>query len=274
MSAETNSNKISRYGWNVGTGEKGKLQWISIAKIKVDPEIQRQISTKIVLEIARNFDWAQFGSIDVAKREDGYYVFDGQHRFQAASKRGDMIMLPCMVHNFNGDRKREAMALVERNTNVRRMDAFNKFRLRVIAQEEIAMQINAMLESQGLVVFNGHAPNNVKFIALVTTCFLKSPEKCAVALKASRVLTGMSHQMHERIFKAVFYLSERFDADIIMHHMERLNQAGGRAIVLPAINGAIALSGQSAGGYRVMAQAVLNLINKGLRSGRLTMPEK
>jgi hypothetical protein len=274
MNEETKINKVSRYNWKNGAGEKARLQWLPIGKIKVDQEIQRQISTTTVMEIARNFDWAQFGSIDVAKRADGYYVFDGQHRFQAAVKRGDMLMLPCTVHDFNGDKKREAMALVERNTNVRRMDAYSKFRLRVLAQEETATAIQKMLENLGLVAGNADFPNCVRFIALVTANYTKSPKSCEDALICVRTLSGLTEQMHERIFKAVFYLVERFGVEKIMPHMLRLNNAGGKKTVLHAINGAIALSGMSGSSSRVMAQAVLNLINKGLRSGRLTMPEK
>jgi hypothetical protein len=266
------TSKAVRYGWKNDEGTKGRLQWIKVSDIKVDPEIQRQISEVTVLAIARDFDWSQFGAIDVSKRGDGYYVFDGQHRYRAAVKRGIMV-IPCVVHEFKGDyRREEAMALVERNTNVRRVDAVSKHRLRVIAEEATACKVQAMLDDMGLVV-GSHQANGIRFIALVVSTFSKSPEGCRHALRLQRLAIGESEQPNERIHRGMFYLCERLGHDCLEPHMTRVYNAGGKTTLMHAVNRQLAMAGASGVDTRMCAIGILAVVNHKLKANRLFLGE-
>jgi hypothetical protein len=267
----TREDKAAKYGWKTDVGEKGRLQWVPLSLLKVDREIQRQISDVCVLAIARNFDWAQFGALDVNKRGDGYYVFDGQHRLRAIQKRGDVFAVPCRVHLFGDDRRKEAMALVERNTNVRRMDAPSKHRLRVIAEETTAMAVQDMLTRLGLSVGGGKSPNSVRFIALITRTFLKSPEACEAALVLQRQAIGDTENMHERIHHAMFCFVMEYGANRMAAHVDRLYREGGKNYILQQINSALAVAGASGAGSRMLVTGLKQAINKRLRTGKIPM---
>lgn len=89
--------KVERYKWKP-LNSPGEFMWIPKDQLKIDLSYQRAMdSNKRVTDIARNFDWALFGTILVALDDDGYYILDGGHRTRAANRRDDVTKLPCLV---------------------------------------------------------------------------------------------------------------------------------------------------------------------------------
>lgn len=83
-------------------GPRPEFLWLQIDALSVDGRYQRAAdsdgSKAIIRKIARDFSWAKFGAITVARRPDGRYaVIDGQHRVKGAAERPDIDAVPCLV---------------------------------------------------------------------------------------------------------------------------------------------------------------------------------
>lgn len=128
-----------------------RVQWITITDLKVDPETQRSQRPAHAKQIAETFNAEAFGVLTVSERPDGYYVIDGQHRLAALHILGwTNQKVPCIV--FSGlDQAEEAQRFIGLNTS-KAVRTFDKFRLRVVAGEPIAFEIDAIVRKHGLYV--------------------------------------------------------------------------------------------------------------------------
>ncbi len=72
------------------------IEWVHLEDLSVDPSYQRSIdnegSRRLIASIAANFDWRLCSPLIVSRRSDGKKVIiDGQHRWAAATRRGDLL---------------------------------------------------------------------------------------------------------------------------------------------------------------------------------------
>lgn len=94
--------KVEKYRW-AKSSSPGEMMHLSKDELNLDDQYQRErVSEEAVVKIARNFDWALFGVLKVARRTDGtLWVFDGGHRLRACFYRSDIKTIPCIVFSMD-----------------------------------------------------------------------------------------------------------------------------------------------------------------------------
>lgn len=87
-----------KIGFRLPIGKMPSIEWVHTAELSVDQSYQRSIdnegSRRLIASIAANFDWRLCAPLVVSRRSDGSKVIiDGQHRWAAAVRRGDLLQL-------------------------------------------------------------------------------------------------------------------------------------------------------------------------------------
>lgn len=124
-------------------------EYLPVSKLSIDPEVQRALEKPRVDRIVKNYSPAALGTLIVSRREDGtHHVVDGQHRLHAtiAVGREESSML-CLVHE--GLSKADEAAMFRLYNNTKAVSPFDKFRVRVIEGDEVAVTLNNILVSHG-----------------------------------------------------------------------------------------------------------------------------
>jgi len=98
----------------------GVLRMLPVKQLKLDYDVHQRVNPMRAADIAKKFDWSAFGVLFVMRRPDGSdYVVDGGLRLLAASMRGDIKRVPCMVYKSRGKRH-EASVFMARNGQSRK----------------------------------------------------------------------------------------------------------------------------------------------------------
>lgn len=144
----TTFDKVERYKWPLH-GKPGELAWLDKAILHVDHSYQREdVANFKILAIASEWNWLACGAIVVARRDDKYYVMDGQHRVLAALRRSDVRELPCVIYEVS-EVKDEAGAFVALNTFRKPMSAMSKFKALAVCEDEDAAFVASLLDRHG-----------------------------------------------------------------------------------------------------------------------------
>jgi len=122
-------------------------QVIAVGDLKVDHSYQRTLSNSLINSISNNFDSGLVGSLIVSKRDDGFYVIDGQHRLYALRKNGVKSVL-CTVY-FGLTLMQEARLFVMFNGNRKKPTALELFNARIASGDPSAVEINLIVRSCG-----------------------------------------------------------------------------------------------------------------------------
>jgi hypothetical protein len=156
----------TQYEWRreVPQGDVGAvplLQWIPIAKMRVDGSYQRSIhdrGARNVRAIAMNFDWSKFAPVIAAPIEGGLFaIIDGQHRTTAAAARG-IKEVPCQV--VIADRAKQADAFAAINGNVTAITPMQMHAARLAAGDAQAQQLTVVCSNAGVNICRYPVPAN------------------------------------------------------------------------------------------------------------------
>lgn len=139
----------SRLKVNPAMGSMPVLQYCAPDQLQVDPGYQRSLETgtsqTLIRRIAMFWDWGLCQPLVVARRADGgLYVVDGQHRLAAARLRDDIWQLPCVVASYRNAAE-EAASFVALNRERRPLSALNIFHASLVAEDEEAVAIAALI---------------------------------------------------------------------------------------------------------------------------------
>lgn len=98
-------------------GSMPSIEWVHLGDLTVDPSYQRSIentaSRRLIASIAAHFDWRLCAPLVVSRRSNGTKVIiDGQHRWSAALKRGDLPQLPCCIFTYDSPADEARMFIV------------------------------------------------------------------------------------------------------------------------------------------------------------------
>ena len=142
-------------------GERPELQWLKIARLRIDPRYQREIGRRgadNIVAIAPRFQWAKFTPVVVAPIEGGLFaIIDGQHRATAAALRG-FEQVPCVI--INVDQAAQADAFVAINANVTAMTPLQLHQARLAAGDESASALTAVCSEAGVTICRYPVPAN------------------------------------------------------------------------------------------------------------------
>lgn len=126
------------------------VRLVTVADLKVDPTVQRRLNIPRAKTIAASFDPSLLGVLCVSDRGgDGLYVVDGQHRLTALRLAGwEHKKVACNVYT-GLSRSDEARWFVGLN-DARKPQALDSFRVRLVGEEPIAVDIADVLSDYGL----------------------------------------------------------------------------------------------------------------------------
>jgi hypothetical protein len=129
------------------------LTWAAPADLRIDAGYQRALdggSEVLIARIAAAWDWGLCQPLNVSRRADGrLFVVDGQHRLQAAMRRGDIAHLPCVVVDLASTAD-EAACFVALNGQRRALSPLEMFRGQVASGAQPETQIFAAMQRAGL----------------------------------------------------------------------------------------------------------------------------
>jgi hypothetical protein len=115
----------------------------------VDDRYQRPVDALRVKRMAKHFDEALLGALDVSQRNGAgsYAVFDGQHRLEA-SKLAGVTTVPCLVHKgLKPEEEAELFVALQRQRKT--ISAVDRFRARVFMSDPMALTIDEIVQACG-----------------------------------------------------------------------------------------------------------------------------
>lgn len=259
--------KAERYEWSE-IGDPAARKMIPVKTMRVDLTYQRDsVSDSKVLWIARNWDHGAVGALTVSQREDGlYYVIDGNHRREAAVRRGDITALPCNV--LAGLTVPEEARLF-RLLNLKRVgvNSYTKYRSALVEGDETTVACEQMLSALGFKVHQDASPDVIAFPEALTKSFAVNPGNCKWALKICRSMVGPKEGLSKDMFRGVFYLLQHgADVERVCQRAETVYPAGGRPLIQNAIAEALLTLGKTKAHDRISAVGILKLLNHHTRN--------
>jgi hypothetical protein len=143
-----------KIGFRPPIGKMSSIEWVHTAELTVDQSYQRSIdnegSLRLIASIAANFDWRLCAPLVVSRRPDGSkIIIDGQHRWAAAVRRGDLLQLPCCLFTYDNPED-EARMFIVANRARKPMNRLDDFHAALAAADEDAVEIQRLVTEAGL----------------------------------------------------------------------------------------------------------------------------
>lgn len=143
-----------KVGFRPPIGKMPSIEWVHTTELTVDQSYQRSIdnegSRRLIASIAANFDWRLCAPLVVSRRPDGSKVIiDGQHRWAAAVRRGDLLQLPCCLFTYDSPED-EARMFIVANRARKPMNRLDDFHAALAAADEDAVEIQRLVTEAGL----------------------------------------------------------------------------------------------------------------------------
>jgi hypothetical protein len=234
------------------------------AQIYVDPRYQRNINDRLVARITANWSWVSCGCLHVAQRsiKDNFFVFDGQHRFQAAKLIPSISELPCIVFALE-DVKDEALGFLAANTERRIPTLADQFRALTLAKDPAALALQDYALKSNRIV---GAPSDAGHISCVSDC-IKAIRQDALSFdRAFPVIAELceGRSMTGRIIRALSYLEAHCppNTSILDERWRRRIMKVGYDTLTRSIKETTLF--ENNGNDATCAQGVLRALNKGL----------
>lgn len=128
-------------------GARPSLEWVPIDKIYVDSNYQRDVRGNRVAKIVKNFNWPDFGALNLTRQTDGRFsVVDGQHRLAAARLHPDIDEVPAAVSEAS-DLAAEARSFVTINTVRAAVTPVERYWAAIAAGDKQALHLQTVLET-------------------------------------------------------------------------------------------------------------------------------
>jgi hypothetical protein len=141
---------------------------LAIKDLLIDPAYQRELDEPRVDAMAKKFDESRIGVPVVSLRKDGkFYVLDGQHRSESARRAGlGDLKIMCEVHNGLSQAE-EAELFLKLNNGRKTVQAFDKYRARMTANDPVAVEFTRIVNSLGLRIGQGQGKNTINAVLAI-----------------------------------------------------------------------------------------------------------
>lgn len=249
----------------------GELVWIGKHELHVDRNYQRMLNRRRVNRIANAWNWVACGCLSVSMRKDGsgHFVFDGQHRWQAALLLKDVKELPCVVYELDSAAE-EAAGFVATNTERRLLRRLEQHSALLIIRDPIALKIDQLAREAGRTI---GIPSGPTKISAVTALMRVLQDDQQVLFRAWPVIVAVceGHAMPGRLIDAIWATERRmlFGQSLTdARWRDRLVKLGADEL-LRALRTAYVFEGRI--NQQIMAEAIKRQINRGLKSGKLNL---
>ncbi|MBD8908247.1 DUF6551 family protein [Methylorubrum zatmanii] len=195
------------------TGKMPSIEWVHTTELAVDQSYQRSIdnegSRRLIASIAANFDWRLCAPLVVSRRLDGSkIIIDGQHRWAAARRRGDVLQLPCCLFNYDSPED-EARMFIVANRARKPMNRLDDFHAALAAADEDAVEIQRLVTEAGLRVSRSTSSNTWKAGEIAFTSSIAAALRRHGSAIVSAALTSIAEAYEGR---ALSYGSSIFGA--------------------------------------------------------------
>lgn len=140
----------------------GVFEMINPREIVIDHNYQRPEKESLITQIAKDFDWASFGTVSCYRRNGMAYAVDGQQRLKAALSRQDPpAEVPCIVFP-EATVVQEAGTFLDIQINRKAVSPYEKHKAELVAKVPSALAIQRAVESVGFNISGGdYNPNSV-----------------------------------------------------------------------------------------------------------------
>lgn len=233
---------------------------VPVGRLNVDPEVQRPLNLAKVTDIKRSFNWDAVGVLTVSSRGADEYmvVLDGQTRLQVVKELTDNTgVLPCRV--FRGLTKEQEALLFLALNNTTKVRPLDQFRVKVTAEDPVAVDINRMIRSYGWDVGSGKNTGYVNAVAALQWVYRKSEEAgCEpnlvqmVALVTKRAWgldpDGMTGPLIKGLGLLFLVHSSRIEVDRLVERLSRWR------------NGPVGLGNEASAHAKVQSMRVFNAV--------------
>lgn len=199
-------------------------------QLKVDISYQRDLKPHIVRKIVKEFNWFVVNDVKVAKREDGYYVFDGQHTVRAIAEKTGNENYPvrCKVY-ADIPYEIECILFSLQTGYSSKVKAYDKIRADKEAGCKYAVEIYDVIDELGIKEINGGSNNNngVQLTAYIKDTYdllgkegLK--EVLEIILKAFGIyFTG---NLVKGVTQILYYYGERIDREKLIKLLKKVTK--------------------------------------------------
>ena len=150
---------------------------VALDELHIDESYQRALQNHVKI-IARDWNPTKCDPLKINFREDGnFYVWDGQHRLEAAKLRGIKYLLCDITVGLTQEQEAELFGC--QGVGIKKPDPYDIFKANVCASERIDTEIKVICDKYGLVVNrNGKTAGNLSCLTLVRGFFRKGEEEC------------------------------------------------------------------------------------------------
>jgi len=241
---------------------EARLRWVPIEKMKTSAVAQRQLNQARVDHLAANFDLEQLGTPTLSERDGAFYIIDGQHRIEMLRQVGwGDQQIQCWT--YTGLTEQEEADKFDRLNDVLPVHAFDKFKVRVVADREIEADIDRIVRAAGLIVSRDNLPGAISAVGTMRRVYVRS--SAATLGRALRIIRDAYGDpgLEAPVIDGIGLLCQRYNGD--------LNDTEATAKLHAANGGVNALLGKAerirreTGDYKshAVAAAAVEIINAG-----------
>lgn len=148
---------------------------VALDELHIDESYQRALQNHVKI-IARDWNSTKCDPLKINFREDGlFYVWDGQHRLEAARLRGIKYLLCDITVGLTQEQEAELFGC--QGVGIKKPDPYDIFKANVCAGEEIDTAIKNMCDDYDLLVNrNNKKAGNLSCLTLVRDIFKHGEE--------------------------------------------------------------------------------------------------
>ena len=153
-------------------------RWISVNDLTVDPRVQRDhLDLRKITRFKKNFNPSAMNVITVSQRNAATLVIvDGMHRVQVVKEltdgKGEVL-----CHVFKKlSLAEEAQMFLDLNAGTQ-PSLLDKFKVRLTAGEETAVDVDALVKSYGWEIKAGSAAGLIQCVGAVTRIYTRSKDR-------------------------------------------------------------------------------------------------
>ena len=264
-----NGTKAKQVKWDSVPPPDYTLQNIPKDMLWIDHEYQRnEISLKNVNRIASMWSWHCVGAITVGRRVDGtLVVIEGQHRVLAAMKRVEIKELPCLVFNVNS-LEEEAAIFLAVNTIRKTVSALDQHRAGHVANDPLRTKVQAMLDDLGIsIIKNPRGSTQTAAIGNILHQYKVQGEDALYGALTIAKAIEFPNGIPGNIIRGLAVVAKR--------NPGKIGFIAERCAIYPAGTFEASMRRRKEllgkGGELVEATSICEVINKGLRSNKISV---
>lgn len=258
------------YRWKT-IDEQGEYMLIHKNEIQIPAEYQRLQNHKKIADFTRNWSWAGCGALVIAKREDGFFAMDGQHRLMASLRRSDIQYLHCLV--FNGlSLKDEAQSFLDVNTGRKPLSSNDRHKAKVVSGDENSIFVQDVIRSCGLEISTNGGGDGVRCLSWCNKKALENRDKFQEIFAIGAALSDKDGvRVQDILLDGLWHLDKNCTTNISDPRMIGKLKEKGAIMLIHSAKKYAQLYGSGSG--NIYALGMLDAINKNLRI-RFSMKEK